>query len=771
MHPAAPDHAAGPLPGAPDNGPAPGAPADPQRARRVEQVLRRLSALPTLPAVATRLLGLSADEATDTAEVVQLIESDPAMSVAILRLLVRLDRTTASKPTSIERAVLSLGFRQVRDAALAVGVLGALPLPAGRDAAGLDLIGFWTHGVATGAAAERLAAACPDAGVAPSDAFLPGMLHDLGKLALQAALPGAYVQVVQAARRHGLPVAEAELRVLGVDHQTVGRRLARRWELPAALTECVWLHGSSPLALPEGPHRPLVLLVTAADALARVRHLGDSGSHDVPVTPEATLDALGLAPGAVAGALAGLEAEVAGRLEALGLAGAGAAAGDPLELYARAVGAAHADLVASRRRLDHAVDRGRRQRETLGSLEAFFRAAADARRGGLEAACEAVAGSARDALQAGRCLVVARGEAAGAAPDAQPEGAWLVADAAGGGARHFEAVESPWPPTPAGVARLLGDPSVAHLRPLAVPAGGGDGEEAVALLLSGAAEPGGADAGEASSALVSAWGSALSAAAERDRSERVGERLAAANRRLEASQRALVGREADARLREVAAGAAHEMNNPLAVILGRTEQLTLRLDGEALPMARAAHAAAGRLGELVAALGIFARPPVARRRPTAAAELAGEAVEAVRASRPLRREQMEPLELSLQPGAGLDAVEVDPELFRRVLDELVTNALQAHPETFVAVRLWVEDPGEGERHASLVLEVRDDGTGMDERTLQHAADPFFSRHAAGRRAGLGLARVTLWAQAHGGGLTLRSSGPGGTTARVRFGLP
>ena len=740
-------------------------PADPLRGRRVEQLLRRLSALPTLPAVATRLLGLSSDEAADTGEVVRLIESDPAMSVAVLRLLARLDRTTANKHTSIERAVLSLGFRRVRDAALAVGVLQTLPLPAGRDAAGLDLVGFWTHAVATAAAAERLAAACRDDGsrgapVAPSDAFLPGLLHDLGKLALQAALPEAYVQVVQAARRHGLPVAEAELRVLGIDHQTVGRRLALRWELPEPVTACVWLHGTSPLAVPEGPHRRLVLLVSAADALARVRHLGDSGSHGVPTTPTATLDALGLDPAAVDRALGGLGAEVAGRMGALGLGGAGA--GDPMTLYADAVGAAQADLVAARRRLDQALERGQREREAIGSLGAFFEAAAAARPGGPEAACEAVAASAKAALHADRCLVVTRAGAAGLEPDAPAEGGWVVAGALSGPTTRDGG--SAWPPSPTEAAHALGDPSVAELRPVRLRVGGG---EPVAVLFTDAAP----DA--APGALAPAWAAALSAAADRDRAERVGERLAAANRRLEAAQEALVGREADARLREVAAGAAHEMNGPLAVVLGRTEQLAARLDGEPLRVVRATHAAAERLAELVAALGMFARPPVARRRPVAAAEVAGEAIEAVRASRPLRREQMEPLELSLQPGPGLDAVRVDPELLRGVLDELVTNALQAHPASFVAVRLRVEPPAEepAEPGGALVLEVRDDGTGMGERTLRHAADPFFSRRAAGRRAGLGLCRVTLWAQAHGGGLTLRSSAAGGTTARVRFPLP
>ena len=368
-------------------------------------------------------------------------------------------------------------------------------------------------------------------------------------------------------------------------------------------------------------------------------------------------------------------------------------------------------------------------------------------------------------------LVVVPAEDAGVAtPRPGTAKEWILVDSGGVAARHLlpEArIAAAWPPSPNQLAALAGEAGIADLRPMVLrETAGGGGEEAVAVVFSDGG-PGGANA----STVAAAWRSALRAAAGRERADRAGERLAVANRRLEAAGAAMAGREADARLREIAAGAAHEMNNPLAVIAGRTEQLALRLDGDTLPLVKAAHQASGRLAELVAALGMFARPPVARRRPVDAARVAAEAVESVRGSRPLRREQMEPLEVVLRAGAGLEAVEVDAAMLQQTLDELITNAVQAHPESFVAVRLLLEEPDAdaGTDASALVVEVSDDGTGLDERTLQHAADPFFSRHPAGRRAGLGLSRVALWTAAHGGDLQLRH-GAGGTgcCARARF---
>ena len=90
------------------------------REKRVELILQQLEELPTLPAVALRVLQVTADDTSSAAEVVRLIGSDPALTTRILQLIRRADVGVRGDVTSIERAVLLLGFDAIRGAVLAV---------------------------------------------------------------------------------------------------------------------------------------------------------------------------------------------------------------------------------------------------------------------------------------------------------------------------------------------------------------------------------------------------------------------------------------------------------------------------------------------------------------------------------------------------------------------------------------------------------------------------------------------------------------------------
>jgi signal transduction histidine kinase len=70
----------------------------------------------------------------------------------------------------------------------------------------------------------------------------------------------------------------------------------------------------------------------------------------------------------------------------------------------------------------------------------------------------------------------------------------------------------------------------------------------------------------------------------------------------------------------------------------------------------------------------------------------------------------------------------------------------------------------------LVIDVADDGTGMDRATMRRALDPFYTTKAPGKGAGLGLPLARELAERHGGSLTLRSARGAGTTVTLRLPL-
>src|SRR3954471_1140943 len=104
------------------------------RDKRVELILQQLEELPTLPAVAVRVLQLTGEDSTSsTNDVVRVISSDPALSARILALTFRADRGIRDDIKSIDRAVSLLGFDAVRNAVLAVAVFQALATPDAPD--------------------------------------------------------------------------------------------------------------------------------------------------------------------------------------------------------------------------------------------------------------------------------------------------------------------------------------------------------------------------------------------------------------------------------------------------------------------------------------------------------------------------------------------------------------------------------------------------------------------------------------------------------------
>jgi hypothetical protein len=130
--------------------------------------------------------------------------------------------------------------------------------------------------------------------IEPSEAFVCGLLHDIGKVALDAALPKSFGRVVEAVDLLRGNIADVERTVVGLDHMVVGKRLAERWQLPANARDCIWLHGQLPQALPATVRNPrLVNLITLSDVLVREQHLGYSGNYTFTYATQNLIEAFG----------------------------------------------------------------------------------------------------------------------------------------------------------------------------------------------------------------------------------------------------------------------------------------------------------------------------------------------------------------------------------------------------------------------------------------------------------------------------------------------
>jgi HD-like signal output (HDOD) protein len=147
---------------------------------------------------------------------------------------------------------------------------------------------FWRHAAACAVYASLLAASCP--GTSPERVFVGGLLHDLGQLVILRKLPAAAGRALLLSRVEGLPDAEAETAVLGIDHAAVGRALLAGWHFPESLAAIAGDHHS-----PTGDARDReTALVHVADILATAWAWPPFAGSPVPALSEAAWRSLGL---------------------------------------------------------------------------------------------------------------------------------------------------------------------------------------------------------------------------------------------------------------------------------------------------------------------------------------------------------------------------------------------------------------------------------------------------------------------------------------------
>lgn len=193
--------------------------------------------LPTLPAVAIRLLQLSRDPETDVKELVEIIKTDPALSVKILKATNSSFFGIASKVTSIDRAVPLLGTTGVISLALSFSLVDAA-MSTGRMAEHYRT--YWLQSVVQAVTAELLGKRGGRSG--ECEYFLGGLLIDLGRLAMLKTVPRDYQPVLDAARDRDDPLHHLERAMLGLDHIQVGMRLMDNWGLSTALVDAARCH-------------------------------------------------------------------------------------------------------------------------------------------------------------------------------------------------------------------------------------------------------------------------------------------------------------------------------------------------------------------------------------------------------------------------------------------------------------------------------------------------------------------------------------------------
>jgi signal transduction histidine kinase len=260
---------------------------------------------------------------------------------------------------------------------------------------------------------------------------------------------------------------------------------------------------------------------------------------------------------------------------------------------------------------------------------------------------------------------------------------------------------------------------------------------------------------------VEAWGAWASLVAERARLLRKLDATAAAFRRRSEGEEVHRRRAKLEALAEFAAGAGHELNNPLAVILGRAQLLLVRSDdADAIRSLRAIVTQAQRAHRILRDLMYVARPPEPRPRLCSADEVLRGSIRDAQGEADARGIRLVADPRPTTPGK----VWADPEPLRHVADVLLRNALEATPP---GGSIFVASAGDEQ---TIRWTIKDSGRGLTPQEAAHLFDPFFCGRQAGRGLGLGLPRAARIAERVGGEITWQSTPGLGTSFQLKVPL-
>lgn len=235
----------------------------------VRGTLTRLSAtggLPVLPAVATAALGIVQDPDGDVADLTQVIQTDVGLTARVLRVANSAGFGRRRPATTLRDAVITIGLRQTCDVLVAVCAKQLYTAPGPHT----DVL--WNHSLAVAVAAEELARVLGR--VPPSDCFLPGLFHDLGRLAFQQADPAAFAELLHAVERGEGDASALERERFGFEHAQAGSIVSEDWNLRQEQCDAIlWHH--EPERAQTG--RELATIINGADYLAYVAGYGTAG--------------------------------------------------------------------------------------------------------------------------------------------------------------------------------------------------------------------------------------------------------------------------------------------------------------------------------------------------------------------------------------------------------------------------------------------------------------------------------------------------------------
>lgn len=228
---------------------------------KVAEVLKKVTTIATLPQVTAQIIKTVEDPKSTAQQLHKIVSHDPALVTRILKVVNSAFYGLPGQIGSIERAIVILGLNGVKNTAVAAS-LGQL-FRGATLCEGFAAKDLWTHCMAVAVTARDLARNLK-LNIA-DEAFLAGLIHDIGLLVSLQVYPEKLREVCEAAKQGSGDFCELERQAIGLDHQQLGMGLAEQWKFPRACQLVAGYHHQPHMLADQTRH--LVTIVHVADIL------------------------------------------------------------------------------------------------------------------------------------------------------------------------------------------------------------------------------------------------------------------------------------------------------------------------------------------------------------------------------------------------------------------------------------------------------------------------------------------------------------------------
>ena len=203
--------------------------------QEIVEKLKKCKDLPSPPGVAAQIIELSKNVGSDIDTLAEVVSMDPVLSAKIIRMANSSLYMRAIEAESVQQAVSMFGWTGTLNIALSFSLVGG---SSANKTSGLDYDLFWRRSLATAVSCRKLGELAKYA--MKEEVFLPGMLQDIGMLAIDKAIPSVYKDLDDRQQDHRYMCSLEESKI-GTDHAAVGEWLLDSWRIPNKITQVVGL--------------------------------------------------------------------------------------------------------------------------------------------------------------------------------------------------------------------------------------------------------------------------------------------------------------------------------------------------------------------------------------------------------------------------------------------------------------------------------------------------------------------------------------------------